>query len=86
MLTSMECSHLRNLTTVNGAKAVMLSRLLTGENKIRLLEWARLAFAAESSVRKVSGFDLSGGDMETGETREYSRSDIDKRGEKDEVF
>ena len=79
----MKGKHGCDLATANGAKVLWLSRMLTGENKIRLLEWARLAFAAESSVRKVSGFDLGIDEMVSGETREYSRGDFDRRGEEE---
>ena len=37
----------------NEAKVVMVSRLLTHDNRARLLEWAYLACAAENSIRKL---------------------------------
>jgi len=70
-----------DMVAANGAKVIWLSRMLSDDNKIRLLEWVHLAFAAENSVRNVSGFDLGSDEMVSGETREYSRGDFDKRGE-----
>jgi hypothetical protein len=43
----------------------MLSRLLNREGRHRLLEWARLAYAAENSVRKPNNPE--------GDPREFSR-------------
>ena len=43
----------------NETKAVMVSRLLTRENKARLLELAYLARVAENSIRKIHGSELA---------------------------
>ena len=60
----------------NGAKAVMISRLLTPENKPQLLAWARLAYTAENSVRKQCGFDSALDGIFVRKSQEYSCGDI----------
>ncbi|MCL2608542.1 MAG: hypothetical protein FWD94_01370 [Treponema sp.] len=69
------------LGATNEMRILGISRLLTGGNKVRLLEWVRLAFAAESSVRNSRGFDLGNGDQAGEKAREYSRGEILERGE-----
>jgi len=61
----MKCNNRGNIPPTNAAKAVMLSRLLNREGRHRLLEWARLAYAAENSVRRSNNPE--------GDPREFSR-------------
>ena len=56
----------------NEVSAVMISRLLTLENKLELLSWARLAYTAEKSARKSPGFGAAGNGGFTRKTQEYS--------------
>jgi len=72
----MICNSEEGPTPKNETKAVMVSRLLTPENQAHLLAWAKLAFAAENSVRKLYGLDSAKDGLYTLKTREYSRSDI----------
>jgi len=54
----------------------MLSRLLTSKNKAQLLAWVRLAYVAESSVRKLYGFDSTPNGIFARKPQEYSCDDI----------
>ena len=51
--------YLNNEMPHNELKALMISRLLNQEQKAQLLAWARLACAAEDSVRKLYGLDAA---------------------------
>jgi len=70
-----------NKTSSNEVKAVMISRLLTQEQKAQLLAWVRLACAAEDSVRKQYGLDSAAGGIVTREPQEFSCHDILQRSE-----
>ncbi|MCL2381634.1 MAG: hypothetical protein FWC64_08590 [Treponema sp.] len=56
----------------NEASVVMLSRLLTPENKAQLLAWVRLAYAAENSARKAQHSVSALDGAFTQEAQEYS--------------
>jgi len=60
----------------NEASVVMVSRLLTPEDKSQLLAWARLAYAAENSVRKLLGFDFAADGDSALKPREHSLGNI----------
>ena len=63
-------------TPQSEAKLVTISRLLSHEGKAQLLAWARLACAAENSVRKLHGLDSAPESSATRKTQESSCSDI----------
>ena len=65
------CNLESKAVSESGAKAVMVSRLLTPENKERLMEWMRLAHVAESSIRKLYGSNSTPGDIFTLRTQGY---------------
>ena len=62
----------QNALPENEIRAVMISRLLNPEQKSRLLAWAHLAYAAESSVRKLYAAETAGDGICTRRTQEYS--------------
>jgi len=65
----------------NETKAVMLSRLMTQENKNRLLMWVQLVCVAEKPLRKAHGLDSGMGGTFSCEMQEFSCSDILRRRE-----
>ena len=58
--------------TKNEIKAAIIFRLLSEENKERLLEWVQIAFVAESSVRQPRGFESPKNGGLRGETQDSS--------------
>jgi len=71
----MTCESEKAKVPENETKAIMVSRLLAPEQKAELLEWARLACAAENSVHKLDGFDAAP-DGIFARPQECSRGDV----------
>jgi|GEM_PF-2105592 len=76
MIISMTCNFKMNTVPGNETKAVMLSRLMTQENKNRLLMWVQLVCVAENPLRKAHGLDSGTGGTFTCETQGRSCGDI----------
>jgi hypothetical protein len=66
----------------NQTKLVMISRLLTPENRAELLSWVRLAYTEETSVCMPSGSDSVADVASTMKSREYSCGNIVQRRKK----
>ena len=56
----------------NKSEVLRISRLLTPKRRTDLLAWVRLAYAAESSVRKSMGFDVVADIVSSLRPQEYS--------------
>jgi len=66
----------------NNLEILKISRLLTPKRRTDLLAWVRLAYAAESSVRKSMGFDVVADSVSSLRPQEYSCENLLKRSEK----
>jgi len=66
----------------NNLEVLRISRLLTTKRRADLLAWVRLAYAAESSVRKSMGFDVVADGVSSLRPQEYSCENSQKRREK----
>ena len=64
------------------SEILRISRLLTPKRRADLLVWVRLAYAAESSVRKSMGFEVLADEKSSQQSRDYSRENFLKRSEK----
>jgi len=56
----------------NNFEVLRISRLLTPKRRADLLAWVRLAYTAESSVRKSLGFDVVADGVSSLRPQEYS--------------
>jgi len=75
----MTCNFKKDTKPSNEAKALMISRLLSWENQARLREWVDLAYAAESSVRKIYDSELAADGILPGKCRSIPVNDILRR-------
>ncbi|MDR1869497.1 MAG: hypothetical protein LBQ82_05890 [Treponema sp.] len=64
------------------SEILKISRLLTPKRRADLLAWVRLAYTAESSVRKSMGFDVVADGVSSLRPQEYSCENSQKRSEK----
>jgi hypothetical protein len=63
----------------NNLEILKISRLLTPKRRADLLAWVRLAYAAESSVRKSMGFDVVTDSVSSLRPQEYSCENLQNK-------